>query len=300
VLVARGETKEQGFDRIWYSSDIVAIDENMNIITPINGHGVAYFDFEPNVTYTIKAFEKSYTVTPTLEELNTGIVFCANFEVETVKIKVPNYLSVMLYEYSNMIYSPDLDGYVYLPKISEVFDLKVIYNGKEEFHANIIPDDNFEYEIGDVVAVKDNYIISNGYDITEIKYEVDVIYYYIPKFNSLEYIYTSHYLKQYDGSNGTYNQYQIPKSYFVFSEELSAYYYDISEHFDYVITASDNFTFNNLLFDYAVCNGEYYDKIYVNKGTIITYKDKTYVIGDYDSKELEIVFTYSGLEIREK
>ena len=55
--------KEGYYHRLQYDPmGIVVLDENMNIINPINVDGYVYLELEDNVEYSIKTSDKTYKI----------------------------------------------------------------------------------------------------------------------------------------------------------------------------------------------------------------------------------------------
>ena len=287
--------KEGYYYRLQYDPmGIVVLDEDMNVINPINVDGYVYLELEDNVEYSIKTSAKTFKIKPNEDEIKSGFVFTDNSNLEYVKVNIPTNTYAYINNPFMMTFYPDAEGNIYVPKMNS--DLVIIVNyGFLEYSKHI---EGSEVKLGQLVATNVNlgYIEDASYEFFDY---IDGYYYYlIDNFDELEYIDSG---LRYLENNAIFESnkyYRINKSSFTYDEATNIYRYNIDDDFDYVISF-DDYMLESVRPSSAVFYSDFESHFYINEGETLTFDEKTYVISGYDSKYLYLYFDFWTLKFEE-
>lgn len=283
--------KEKGdyYSVLHYDPDIVILDEDMNIVNPIDVNGEVYLELLANVEYSIKANSQTYKFTPSEKDIESGFVLTNNEELKYAKVNIPTNTYAYINAPFTMKFYPDEQGNIYVPLFISSFDLIVDF-GKVKYYKNINSEN--EVTIGKLYSI--NGILEN---VECIEYIDNIRYYVIEDNSGTDQLITRYQYLNNTSANMSFEPFVINKNEFVYNESTNSYFYDIEGEFDYII-AFDNSILGNVVMSEAIYINEGYmgNFIYINEGETMTYNNQTYTISGYDSKYLFVSEMFGQLK----
>lgn len=273
------------------------MDEEQDIIMPTVINGVGYYDIKAGETYNFKYNSKTWTLTPSQKDIDSGHVLVMSESAPTVKFMIPEGYKIIITSLYNMEFTPNSEGFANVPVRTDAYIEYKITNGIVTMDAHKQLTGSDIYEIQPFFVLNDGYIMSgNDYNVNIEKADDGTIYALISVFNAgaiVERVCTSLMEKRSDGSNWNY---EVNISDFVYDSELKANYYDASKLYDHVITYEESYVSQYIKYSETVMDVSYYDEnlgkwnyiFYVSNGTTIyTYENSdSYVITEDDADRL--------------
>lgn len=269
-------------------NDAYLIDEDLNLIFPQNVDNISYFEVQKNTNYKLHMPDGIYDFTVKEEDINNGVVFIIEQEVEYINIKIPDGYNIYIDSYPDISFFPKRNGVISIPFARDYIN-GVIDNGfvSSSFSFNI--DGREVYEILPFIATN---FISLDLNYLGECYVNGEYYIYYSRYDDLPLhnINTIYRVNTYENGEYNFETYIVNFSDFVYSDELKAYYYDFYSPFEKIVSIDSsyylevralNYVLISIYGDYHYCilgdswlkvNDEIYDlKTYNSKYLIIRY-----------------------------